>query len=158
METFEHFEEQERSWAYLDDLGEKLAKEAAEVLAQDPDAKIAGLILEGRTPEAEGLWVLVEQATGEKLAGPRCAGLIPRDLIAEILRRTQAPGRLSGSSRMASPGGFRSSSRWSTGFEWASSRSRGRGIDARPRADVIGHPAPRQRRKQRPGLSLQCVP
>jgi hypothetical protein len=57
METFEHFEEQEQSWVYLDDLGERLAKDAAEVLAEEPNASVAGLILE-RTPELEGLWAL----------------------------------------------------------------------------------------------------
>jgi hypothetical protein len=86
METFEHFEEQERSWAHLDELGQKLAKDAAEVLAEDPRASIAGLILESRTPEAEGLWALVEQAMGEAILGPRCAGLIPKALAVEILK------------------------------------------------------------------------
>jgi hypothetical protein len=91
METFEHFEEQERSWAYLDDLGERLAKDAAEVLAEDPNANVAVLILEGRTPEVESLWALVEQAMGKPMAGSRCAGLIPRPLAVEILRRNAGP-------------------------------------------------------------------
>lgn len=86
METFEHFEEQERSLGYLDDLGEKLAKEAAEVLAEDPDANLAGLVLEGRSPAVESLWRLVEEGIGKKIEGPRCAGLIPKALAVELLK------------------------------------------------------------------------
>lgn len=91
METFQHVDVQYRSSARLDALADELAKAAAVTFETNPEADVVGLIIEGRTPESESLWIAVEHATRRLLKGPCASLLIRRSLAAEILMRSAGP-------------------------------------------------------------------
>jgi hypothetical protein len=85
------FEEQERSIARIEELGRKLAKDAARQLASHPDWKPAGLVLEQGTSEFKSLRNLLAHTCGQELAGPWIAGLATLDAVRQVLAANAGP-------------------------------------------------------------------
>ena len=90
-DSFEHFGEQQQSYELLEEHREALARDAAEVVAQHPEAQPVGLIMDADASEASELRTLLEKQTGQRVAG--FLGVVPRNMVLDILR-ANAPNTL----------------------------------------------------------------
>lgn len=77
----------------MDQHGPSLAKEAAQVTAQQPEAQLVGLIVTPDAAEAKRLAEALSKATGQDLRGRGFVGLVPREFALTILR-SNAPATL----------------------------------------------------------------
>lgn len=87
------FEQREQSIQLMDEHGPSLAKEAAQVAAQQPEAQLVGLIVTPDAAEAKRLAEALSEATGQDLRGRGFVGLVPREFALTILR-SNAPATL----------------------------------------------------------------
>jgi hypothetical protein len=78
-------DEAKRSERGIEAMGPKLAKQAAMLLRDDPDADPVGLIAEAGTLEARRCRTSFEQMTGVELEGGGVAVILPKDEIAKML-------------------------------------------------------------------------
>lgn len=85
------FEEQERSIAHIEELGRKLAQDAARQFAAHPERKLAGLVLERGTSEFKTFRTLVAEAHGQELAGEWIAGLASLVAVRQVLAANAGP-------------------------------------------------------------------
>ncbi len=92
-DPFQHFDEQRRSYELLDEHRAALVAEARGLLADEPDAEIVGLIVDGDAAEAVAIREAITTATGRPLGELGFRGLAPRAFVVEILRGT-APATL----------------------------------------------------------------
>jgi hypothetical protein len=76
----------ERSTALLDEQREQLAVEAAELALAHPGQQWAGLVLDGDAPEAGLFRARLEELTGQDLGAWGFAGIVPRELVVELVR------------------------------------------------------------------------
>lgn len=97
------FEQQEQSMRLMDEHGPSLARDAAEVAAQRPDAQVVGLIVMPDAAEAKRLVEALSQATGQNLRGRGFVGLVPREFALTILR-ANAPATLDWLEPVTEPG------------------------------------------------------
>lgn len=93
MSQVSEFEQQEQSIRLMDDHGPSLAREAADVAAQQADAQLVGLIVTPDAGEAKRLAEALSNATGQDLRGRGFVGLVPREFALTILR-SNAPATL----------------------------------------------------------------
>ncbi|MEE9390985.1 MAG: hypothetical protein V3W41_00600 [Planctomycetota bacterium] len=85
MSSFDHFDEQVRSWEHLEDRGPQLVEQAIEIQRLEPDAILAGLIIEAGTPEFEALSNRVD-LSGESLdQQPGFLGVVPLSVAISML-------------------------------------------------------------------------
>ena len=85
MSNFGHFDEQVRSWEHLEELGPQLVEQAIEIQRLEPDAILAGLVVEAGTPEFEALSNRV-RFSGESLdQQPGFLGVVPLAVVTSML-------------------------------------------------------------------------
>ncbi len=87
-DPFLNFGEQQESYELLEQYREDLAKDAREMLAQNGEEELVGLIVTKDAKEAEALRVLVKQSTGQDHVGRGFAGIAPREFVLALLRAT----------------------------------------------------------------------
>lgn len=85
-DPLEHFGEQQQSYEMLEQHREVLAADAAEIAREHPDLPTVGLILDADASEAAPLRTALESATGQSFAGKGFVGVVPRQLVLDILR------------------------------------------------------------------------
>jgi len=85
-DPLEHFGEQQESYEMLEQHREVLAADAAEIAREHPDLPTVGLILHADASEAAPLRAALESASGQSFAGRGFVGVVPRQLVLEILR------------------------------------------------------------------------
>jgi hypothetical protein len=69
----------------LQKLVAAVARDAAAVLAERPQAEIVGIIAESGTTECKRIRTLLEQGTGTELAMESFAGIVPVSALSKIL-------------------------------------------------------------------------
>ncbi len=89
----EDFEQQEESLRLLEEHKNALAKEAREMLAENPEAHPVGLIMTPDASEAQAFAKALKAGTGQDLRGRGFVGLVPREMALSILR-SNAPASL----------------------------------------------------------------
>lgn len=85
-DPLEHFGEQQESYEMLEQHREVLAADAAEIAREHPDLPTVGLILHADASEAASLRAALESASGQSFAGKGFVGVVPRQLVLDILR------------------------------------------------------------------------
>jgi hypothetical protein len=87
MSGFDAFYQQLDSERLLDEHGPRLRDEARAILAQVPDAKVAGMILTPDSREAEPMRQAIAAATGQAVPPGLLVGTCPRAVIEDGLRQ-----------------------------------------------------------------------
>jgi hypothetical protein len=93
MDPFEHFGEQQQSYELLAEHRTALASDAAELARERPEMQTVGLILHADASEAAAFRAALESASGQSFAGKGFLGVVPRELVLQILR-TNHPATL----------------------------------------------------------------
>ena len=92
-DPFENFGEQMRSFELLEEHRSALMDEARDMMCEHPDTEVVGLILDADAEEAESFRALLEESTGQDLAGRGFLGVAPRQFAVNMLLR-DAPASL----------------------------------------------------------------
>lgn len=77
LHTYELFEQHKA--ALLDD--------ARKLLGERPELEVVGVILEFGAPEGATLFAALEKASGQKFQGRGFIGLMPREMLVDVLRK-----------------------------------------------------------------------
>lgn len=85
MDTFDHMDEQERSFSRLEERGKKLSRDAAMVRTTDPHAQLAGLIVERGAAKYPRVRTAIEQSTGRETTDEVTSCLVKRATALGIL-------------------------------------------------------------------------
>jgi hypothetical protein len=85
-DPLEHFGEQQESYEMLEQHRELLAKDAAEIARDRPDLPTVGLLLHAEASEAAPIRAALEASAGRSFAGKGFVGVVPRQLVLDILR------------------------------------------------------------------------
>jgi hypothetical protein len=84
----EHPEEPDASSAPLERFMSAIARDAARVLREHPEAELTGIIAENGTIECRRVRTLLEQGTGKELANTDFAGILPTSALPKVLDHT----------------------------------------------------------------------
>ena len=103
MDPFENFEQQERSYSYLKEHGEKLAAEAAREIGRSPGSELAGIILEAGASEYKQIRTAIEQGLGIEVTDPVFVQIVPRELALLILTANASQDALDWVAKNAPP-------------------------------------------------------
>jgi hypothetical protein len=87
-DPFEQFAEQQASHEMLAEHGPLLARDAAEIAADNPSAQLVGIIVESGAPEAAGLLRVLSQHGMPPAEG--FIGVVPRWMVLDLLRANAA--------------------------------------------------------------------
>ena len=85
-DPFHHFGEQQQSYEMLEQHRAMLAADAADIARQHPTMQTVGLILDADASEAAPIRQALETASGQSFAGKGFVGVVPRQLVLDILR------------------------------------------------------------------------
>lgn len=84
-DPLKYFEQQFWSQELLDKHGPELRDQAIEALRDDPDVEWAGLIADGESPAGAALCNLIAAGTGQPLRARLLVGLVPRQMLADLI-------------------------------------------------------------------------